>query len=358
MWNRTTLQGWVSAPISLVPDGWDPPSEREAPKTRRQKLRNPTPTRSVSRGGGWPTAQGLACRTRNGWAKDQGLEGTARAGQNHSRKQQQAHRTLVVVGGHRKRRGARSRNSASQRAFRLAGEWRPASKRPCCRLIRVTLSVSGLRPHDIETGALPSTAGSAPMPLAGILDDDEGRPAIWVASKTICSRICHSRSNGRGLTPATHGGDFSRNADDQRSRCSHCGSRLFPGRDSQVSTTRLETCCCAPGPYRKRPSQSRLDHIAVGRRGVLLVLGGKRPRPADLACSTPECLGICSALRLQQIWPGRAILVDLIPRPPDNWSISTAMAGGSPRPRPSPLLDQDSPNRFRRHWRPLHGDRD
>ena len=56
------------------------------------------------------------------------------------------------------------------------------------------------------------------------------------------------------------------------------------------------------------PQPSRLDHVAVGRRRVLLILGGEDPA-ADLALQLLDSLGAV-ALRLQQL-PGRTV-VDLI----------------------------------------------
>ncbi len=82
------------------------------------------------------------------------------------------------------------------------------------------------------------------------------------------------------------------------------------------------------------PEPGRLDHIAVGRRGVLLVLGGKDPT-ADLAFQLLDCLGIVS-LRLQQL-PGRA-MIDLILAHPMIGRFDGN--GGDHQARP-PLIDQD-----------------
>src|SRR6478672_7493485 len=49
----------------------------------------------------------------------------------------------------------------------------------------------------------------------------------------------------------------------------------------------------------------RFDHVALGRRRVLLVLGGKDPA-ADLALQFVDCLGAV-AFRLQQL-PGRTVI--------------------------------------------------
>jgi len=97
------------------------------------------------------------------------------------------------------------------------------------------------------------------------------------------------------------------------------------------------------------PEPSRLDHIAVGRRGVLLVLGGKDPT-ADLAFQLLDCLGIV-APRLQQL-PGRA-MVDLILAHSIIGRFDSD--GGDHQPRPA-LLDQDA--RRVVDMKPLHGDHD
>ena len=83
---------------------------------------------------------------------------------------------------------------------------------------------------------------------------------------------------------------------------------MGPGFSGRIATQHDPLETVALGCSIVTPEPGRLDHVAVGRCRVLLVLGGKDPA-ADLALQLVDCLGAV-AVRLQQL-PGRTV-IDLV----------------------------------------------